>query len=485
MLQRGNAKYSWYWHGDALTPGVAATSDAPRIDERTAPTLPKIPVVPISWGEAQHLLSALKGREAPSTFKGGLPFPYHVGPGPASATLSVEMDQELGPIYDVVATLHGTTKPERRVLLGTHHDAWTFGGVDPGTGTTAMLEVAKGLGALARTGWRPARTISLAFWDAEELGLVGSTEYAEELKEDLQDELIMYVNIDMYMKGRFDPGGVPSLRDFVADVARDIPEGEGSVYEAWQRAELTRAPAASRPGDVGSFAPDLKPLGSGADFVPFQDHLGVPTMAIEYIGENGYGYGTYHTNYDSRAYVEQIADPGFVQGVQMARVLGTLAIRMSEATVVPFRFSHYATKLQDAIRSAEGWAKQAGMPLDVSGLRSRADGVANASKTLEAATDRRLSAGDLPTAALPALNDRLARMEQKLADDDGLADTKWYRHVFYGWNIYSLYDGQPFPGLAEALRVKDPARVAHEVGRIERALDRMKAELDAAAALLR
>jgi len=485
MLQRGNAKYSWYWHGDALTPGVAATADAPRIDEKTAPTLPKIPVVPISWGEAQHLLSALKGPEAPAAFKGGLKLDYHVGPGPAAAALSVDMDQQLGPIYDVVATLHGTMTPERTVLLGTHHDAWTFGGVDPGTGTTALLEVAKGLGALAKGGWRPVRSISLAFWDAEELGLVGSTEYAEELKQQLQDQLIMYVNIDMYMKGRFDPGGVPSLRDFVADVAKDVPEGDSTVFEQWQRSEFNRQPAASRRGDAAAFAPDLKPLGSGADFVPFQDHLGVPTMAIEYIGDNGYGYGTYHTNYDSRAYVEKIADPGFAQGVQIARVLGTMAIRMSEATVLPFRFSHYAAKLQDAIGSAEGWARDAGTSLDVSGLRTRAAAVAAASKALEDGIDRRLASGPPPAASLAALNDRLARMEQKLADDDGAPETKWYRHVFYGWNIYSLYDGQPFPGLAEALRVKDQARVAREAGRIERALDRMQAELDAAAALVR
>jgi N-acetylated-alpha-linked acidic dipeptidase len=484
MLQRGNAKYSWYWHGDPLTPGVAATAGAPRIDEKTAPTLPKIPVVPISWGEAQHLLSALKGPEAPAAFTGGLPFTYHVGPGPAAATLLVDMEQKLGPIYDVVATLRGSTTPERSVLLGTHHDAWTFGGVDPGTGTTAMLEVARSLGAMAKAGWRPARTISLAFWDAEELGLVGSTEYAEELRAQLQEQLIMYVNIDMYMKGRFDPGGVPSLRAFVADVAKDIPEGEGTVYDGWQRSEFSRRPAGAPRGDVASFSPDLKPLGSGADFVPFQDHLGVPTMAIEYIGDNGYGYGTYHTNYDSRAYVEQIADPGFHQGVQMARVLGTTAIRMSEATVLPFRFSHYATRLQEAIRSAEGWAKEAGAALDVSGLRTRAERVAAAATSLEAAIDRRLASGELPAAALPELNDRLARMEQKLADDEGAPETKWYRHGFYGWNIYAMYDGQPFPGLAEALRVKDDARVTREVGRIERALDRMKAEIEAAAALV-
>jgi N-acetylated-alpha-linked acidic dipeptidase len=485
MLQRGNAKYSWYWHGDALTPGVAAIPGAARIDQATAPTLPKIPVVPISWGEARHLLAALGGPEAPERFRGAIPLAYHLGPGPAAVSLTVDMDQGLGPIYNVVASVKGTATPERTVLLGTHHDAWTFGGVDPGTGATAMLEVARGLGALARTGWRPARTISLAFWDAEELGLVGSTEYAEEQRRSLQEQLVMYVNIDMYMKGRFDPGGVPSLRAFVTDVSRDIPQGEGTVFDAWQRSEWQRRPAAGRPPSVDAFSPELKPLGSGADFVPFQDHLGVPTLAIEFIGDNGYGFGTYHTNYDSRDYVEKVADPGFEQGVLMARVLGTMALRMSEATVLPFRFSDYAVKLQEAAGAAEGWARDAGTAVDVSGLRTRAGAVHTAAVRLEQAIERRLLADDLPGSVLPALNDRLARMEQRLTDDDGAAESKWYRHVFYGWNIYSLYDGQPFPGLAEALRVGDTGRVSHELGRIERALDRMKAELEAAAALVR
>ncbi len=485
MLQRGNAKYSWFWHGDALTPGVAATPEATRIDAAAAPTLPKIPVVPISWGEARHLLSALHGPDAPASFTGGVPITYRVGPGPAAATLSVDMEQAVGPIYDVVATLRGSATPERRILFGTHHDAWTFGGVDPGTGVTALLEVARGLGTLAKAGWRPSRSISLAFWDAEELGLVGSTEYAEDLRRELQEQLIMYVNIDMYMKGRFDPGGVPSLRDFVADVVKDVPDSETSVFARWQQSEFHRQPAAARHGDASAFSPDLKPLGSGADFVPFQDHLGVPTLAIEFIGDNGYGYGTYHTNYDSRAYVEAVADPGFQQGVLMTQVLGTMALRMSEATVLPFRFSHYARKLQDAIGAAEGWAKEAGASIDVTGLRTRAGAVAAAAGQLEAAIDRRLAAGDLPSDSLPALNDRLARMEQQLADDDGAPASRWYRHVFYGWNIYSLYDGQPFPGLAEALRLKDRVRVVHEVGRIERALDRMQAQLDAAAAVMR
>jgi N-acetylated-alpha-linked acidic dipeptidase len=327
-------------------------------------------------------------------------------------------------------------------MFGTHHDAWTFGGVDPGTGMAALLEVAKALGALARDGWRPSRTIDFAFWDAEEFGLIGSTEYAEEFRSTLQEQLIAYINTDMYMKGRFDPGGAPSLRAFVSEVVEDLP---------WNR--------------------NWKSLGSGADFVPFQDHLGVPALSIEFIGENGYGFGTYHSNFDSRAYVEKVADPDFTQGVVLSRVLGTLALRLSNAPILPFRFEDYAERLRQALAEIGGSAND-----------TRMAEIAAAATELSAAIDRRLDAnGD---GHFATLNDRLARLEQRLADDDGAPDRRWYRHVVYGWNIYSLYDGQMLPGLAEALRLHDEARVAHERGRVTRALDRMAAELKAALAEL-
>ncbi|MBC7895542.1 MAG: M28 family peptidase, partial [Cytophagaceae bacterium] len=389
MLQRGNAKMSWFFHGDPLTPGTPALPGATRLDPLTAPTLPRIPVVPLAWNEARHLLSALGGIEAPSAFRGALAAATRLGPGPARVRVDVQMHDTLRTITNVVATLRGVSQADRVVMLGGHHDAWTFGGVDPGTGAAALLEVARTLGTLAREGMRPARSIALAFWDAEEFGLTGSTEYVEQFRKTLQEELLLYVNTDMYMRGRFDPGGVPSLSAFVADVVKDVPDGASTVYDAWQASEWKRLPAARKQGDVSAFVPDLKPLGSGADFVPFQDHLGVPTMAIEFIGDNGYGYGTYHTNYDSRAYVEKIADPGFAQGVLMSRVLGTMALRMSQADVLPFRFSHYGTKLREAIASAEGWATEAGVAIDVAPLRTRAAAVAKASASLETALDAR------------------------------------------------------------------------------------------------
>jgi N-acetylated-alpha-linked acidic dipeptidase len=268
----------------------------------------------------------------------------------------------------------------------------------------------------------------------------------------------------MYMKGRFDPGGVPSLREFVTEVARDLP---GTITEVPDARALP-----------------WKSLGSGADFVPFQDHLGVPSLSIEFIGANGYGFGTYHSNYDSRAYVEQVADPGFKQGVAMVRVLGTLALRMSNAEVLPFRFADYAERLRQGLGELGGAVNDARIPVDVGAWFARVTEIAIVAANLEAAIDRRLASAAAP-GSFAALNDRLARLEQALTDDDGAPASRWYRHVFYGWNIYSLYDGQLFPGLAEALRLRDRARVQNESARITRALDRMHAELTAALASVR
>ncbi len=478
MPQRGNAKYSWFWHGDPLTPGAPAIEGVSRLDPAKAPTLPRVPVVAISWGEARHLLEALGEPVGPKGFQGGLPFTYRAGPGAVRARIAVDMDNRLRTIRNVLARVRGSQVPNRMVLLGGHHDAWTLGGVDPGTGAAALLEVVRGLGQLVAGGWRPKRTIGIAFWDAEEYGLIGSTEFAEHKRRELQEQLIAYVNTDMYMAGRFDAGGVPSLRDFLVDVAKDVPDLKGRVYDGWRASEWQRQPPERRRDGERAFEVDLKTLGSGADFVPFQDHLGVPSLSVEFIGANGYGFGPYHSSYDTRAYVERVADPGFRQGVVLARVLGTLAMRMAGADVLPFRFSHYGKKLDEAIdeigRSPQIYEIRKLVPGTIS---ERVGRMRRAAATLERAIDVGLASGRLPDARTSALNDRLARLEQLLCDDDADAAARWYRHVIYGWNIYSLYDGQPFPGLVDALRQRDPARVSHEVKRIERALERMHGEL--------
>jgi N-acetylated-alpha-linked acidic dipeptidase len=479
MLQRGNAKLSWFFHGDPLTPGVAATADAARLAPAEAPTLPRIPVLVIGWGEARHVLAALGGPVAPPSFRGGIPLEYRLGPGPATLRLDVEMDDGLRPVRNVVATLRGRSQGDRVVMLGGHHDAWTFGGVDPGTGAAALLEVARVLGLRARQGWRPERSIRIALWDAEEFGLIGSTEHAEHFRRELQEQLLLYVNTDMTLQGRFDPGGVPSLRAFVSAVARDVPASDGrSVLDAWT---ADKAPERERAGGL----PALKPLGSGADFVPFQDFLGVPTLSIEFVGANGYGFGTYHSNFDTRTYAMQAADPGFAQGAVLARTLATLAVRMANAEVLPFRYSDYAHDLLEGAQAA-ATSLQALRPAEASAigdaLAARALRVQAAARELEAVVDARLAAGALEGVETRALNDLLARAEQRLADDAGAPDRAWFRHVYHGWNIYSLYDGQPFPGLAEAVRRADAARIDIELGRIEGALERLAATLEEARA---
>jgi putative CocE/NonD family hydrolase len=484
--QSGNGKYSWFWHGDPLTPGVAATSDARALDPAGAPTLPKIPAVVLPYREAARILSRLEGPPVPSGFQGALPFTYRLGPGPVTVRLAVQMDAGRRPIRNIVGTIAGRD-PDRWILLGTHHDAWSFGGMDPGTGLSPAFEVARGLAALARAGWQPERSIKFAFWDAEEFGLVGSTEFAEALQAELREKAIVYINTDLTMRGRFDAGGTPSLRDFLVQVAKDVPHHDGgSVYERWRAEEWARQPLERRRrGDEG-FEVDLAALGSGADFVAFQDFLGLPTLQMEFDFEGS--YGPYHSNYDTRRYVERHVDPGFRVSQTLARVLGVAIMRLATDRVLPFRYSYYARKMEDFIDVAGGWAVDDNGRRRVAVSLSAARELAAQASRRAAEIETRLAAAASLAAAAPsrlrAVNDALVRLEQRLLDESEPAEKRWYRHVIYGWNIYSLYEGQPLPGLAEAIRVGDAGAVARETRRVEAALQRFNAGLDDVARLL-
>jgi N-acetylated-alpha-linked acidic dipeptidase len=486
QIQRGNSKYSWFWHGDPLTPGTAATPGSSALDPATAPTLPHIPVTAISWHEAAKILRRLEGPVVPEGFQGGLAFTYHVGPGPVEVRMAVEMDSARRPARNVIATLAGASRPDRMVILGNHYDAWTFGGVDPGSVTAIMLELARGFSAMQRAGWRPARSIMFAFWDAEEFGLVASTEFAEARERDLREGAVCYINSDMYMDGRFDAGGVPSLHDFMVEVARDIPDGARSLYDTWYEEEWQRqTPERRRAGKQG-FDVRLKALGSGADFVAFQDYLGLPTLSLEFDFEGS--FGAYHSNYDTRFYMERFGDPGFRRGTMLARVLGLTSLRLASADILPFRYSFYTDRIQEFLQDAEGWTRdENGVPfatLNLGGARALARTLSADTAALERKMDAALAAGALAESDLARLNDALARLEQTLLDEDEPADKRWYRHVVYGWNIYSLYDGQPLPGLAEAIRLRDESGIAREEARIEKALQRMLEGVKAASAIV-
>jgi hypothetical protein len=469
QLQRGNAKYSWFWHGDPLTPGVGATASAPRVAAGDAPTLPRIPVGVLAWHEARKIKDRLDG-----------------GATDVRVRLNVRMRDGLDTIRNVIARVPGARLADRGVLLGTHHDAWTFGGVDPGTGMAMLLEVARGLGALRRSGWQPLRTITLAFWDAEEYGLIGSTEHAEERARELREQVVLYVNSDLYTNGRFENGGTPSLRDFLVEVARDVPDGAGTVYDGWRSAEWAAQPPGRRARGADTFEVDLRNLGSGADFVAFQDFLGLPTLSLEFSATGGYGYGPYHSNYDTRFFVERVADPGFRRGALLAQVVGTVALRMGESQVLPYRFSHYAARLDAHLAEVPGWAQPADAPAlsdAIGSLRAAIRAMGNAARDVESGIDRTL-ASDSPRE--PArLNDLLARLEQRFLDERSPARDRWYRHVIFGWDIYALYAGQAFPGVAAALRVGDRAAALAELGAIAERVTRVTAGLREAAALVR
>ena len=485
--QSGNGKYSWFWHGDPLTPGVPATPSTKTLDPASAPTLPKIPAVVLSSREATKILSRLTGPPVPSGFQGALPFTYRVGPGPVTVRLAVQMDATRRPIRNVVGTIAGRD-PDRWILLGTHHDAWSFGGMDPGTGLAPTFEVARGLAALARTGWRPERTIKFAFWDAEEFGLVGSTEYAEALQTELREKALVYINTDLTMRGRFDAGGTPSLRDFLIQATKDVPHHDGaSVCERWRADEWTRQPIERRRRGPDSFEVELAALGSGADFVAFQDFLGVPTLQMEFDFEGS--YGPYHSNYDTRQYVERHSDPGFRVSQTLARVLGLSIMRLASEPVLPFKYVHYARKIGEFIDSAAGWAVddsgRVRVVTDLTTARALAREAVDTAAAIETRLAKHSGATTTDAPRLRPLNDALVRLEQRLLDESEPPDTRWYRHVIYGWNIYSLYEGQPLPGLAEAIRVGEPALVARETRRIEAALRRFNQGLDGIARLLR
>lgn len=416
FLQRGNAKYSWFWHGDPLTPGVAATEDATRLDPKSAPTLPKIPAAVLSWAAAEPILKHLA---------------RGVGPGPAVVDLDVAMTAGLRPIYDVLGRIEGKEEPDREVILGTHHDAWTFGGVDPGSSAAAVLELARALSELRKTGWQPRRSIVFAFWDAEEYGLVGSTEYAEDRAAELRERAVAYVNTDYYLAGPLKAGGSASLRDLVASVAG---------------------------GPV-----DLKPLGSGADFVPFQDYLGLPALSLEYGSDAS--YGSYHSAYDTRRWMASHGDPGWKTGVTLADTLGRTVLRLAQAEILPLRLSRTAEALS-------GYLDRLAPDPSLAVTRGKVAALAGAARTFES----RVTAG-LPAATRRAINDHLQRAETGFAVPDGAS---WYRHVVYGWDIYSLYSGDTLP----ALRKARGADFVRERLRLEAAIDGATRELQAATALL-
>ncbi|HUS11966.1 MAG TPA: M28 family metallopeptidase, partial [Pyrinomonadaceae bacterium] len=360
--QRGSVQFLSTAPGDPLTPGRPAKPGVPRLKMEEVTTLPRIPVQPISYGDARRLLEPLRGPVRPKGFQGGLPFPYHVGgTGYVRVHLKTVMDYQVRKIWNVISRIDGDEEKERWVIMGNHRDAWTFGAVDPNSGTTAMLEAARAFGTLLKKGWKPRRTIVLCSWDGEEYGLLGSTEWVEDNAVELKQKAVAYLNVDSAVSGsNFGVSSVPSMWKLIRGATRDVtdPKSGESVYKQWQdRAreqrpdpELTDAETGT---DTAIAEARIGALGSGSDFTPFLQHLGVPASDMGFGGD----YGVYHSAYDSFYWMSHFGDPNFVYHVAAAQLWGTVVMRLADAAGLPLDYRDYASQVREFFNEATRIAK--------------------------------------------------------------------------------------------------------------------------------
>ncbi len=506
--------------GDPLTPGVGATADAKRLSVKEAKSLAKIPVLPISYGDAQPLLAALKGPMAPAEWRGSLPIPYHVGPGPAKVHLKLEFNWDLKPVNDVIAKIPGSVAPDEWIIRGNHHDAWVNGAEDPVSGQSALLEEARSLGLLLKQGWKPRRTIIYAAWDGEEPMLLGSTEWVEAHADELRQHAAVYLNTDGNDRGLLGMGGSHSLEQFINGVARDIEDPETKM-SVWQRLQLSRIAEAKSADDRRELRQraDLRinALGSGTDFTGFLDHVGVATLDLGYGGEDE--QGIYHSIYDDFYWYTHFSDTDFVYGRAMSQTVGSSVMRLADAEILPFEFVDFADTVQKYTKELEklladkqeeisernqqldeGVFKATLDPrrptvapqreevpphLNFAPMQNAADALARSAERYRKALSKKQAAlGDIPAESLGQLNARLIETERSLTNNDGLPRRAWYKHLLYAPGVYSGYGVKTVPGVREGIEQKKYAEAEEEIGRVARALQAESAVIDSAAQLL-
>jgi N-acetylated-alpha-linked acidic dipeptidase len=523
-VQRGSVLDMPVQPGDPLTPNIGSSPGAPRIRVDQATSILKIPVLPVSWADAQPFLAALGGAVAPKAFRGGLPLTYHTGPGPARVRLVVRSDWTQAPLYDVIAVMRGSERPDEWVIRANHRDGWVFGAWDPLSGQSAMLEEAKAIGALAQAGWRPRRTIVYASWDGEEPGLLGSTEWAEQHAAELTAKAALYVNSDSNGHGVLRTDGSYSTQRLIDQVAAEVTDPETGVSVRERTIDLIAvrgaAPEASeaerRLARLASEGPDLPiaPLGSGSDYSPFVQHLGIASINLEYTGEEQQA-GVYHSQYDTFEHYARFGDPGFRYGVALAQTAGRLVLRAADADVAPLQFGDLAANidanlaelrtLADTMRersvstdrlldmNAFVLASDPSRPtlpppredavpqIDFSLLQAALDRL----RTSAAAYDQVLArTGPLSPARRAEVDRRLIGVEHALTDPRGLPGRPWYQHLIYAPGLLTGYGAKTLPGVREAIEGRRWAEAADYIARTAQALDAASLKIDQAAALL-
>jgi N-acetylated-alpha-linked acidic dipeptidase len=472
-VQRGSVLDMPLYPGDPLSPGWASEKGSKRLSMAEAKSLMKIPVLPISYADAQPILEQLTGAVAQREWRGALPITYHVGPGPTRVHIKTDYDWSTRPLYDVVATIPGSEAPDQWVIAGNHHDAWVNGADDPISGAIALMETARSLASLQKLGWKPKRTIKIALWDGEEFGLLGSTEWAEKHQDELKQKAVAYLNSDSSAKGWLHVSGSHTLEDFAAEVAGAVPQPGDNTNLA--DASLHHPPS----DDADEPTPSAKKktsftigaLGAGSDYVAFLDFLGVASMNAGFGGQTK--SGIYHSVYDSIYWYTHFSDGTFVDGRALSQYTATALLRLADSSVLPFEFGHFASTVTSYLEEIQKEAKAKGQSLDFAALTKQLETLKqNGDKydTLLAATMRK---GSVDSARASAVNGALMRTERALTRSEGLPNREWYKHQIYAPGFYTGYGVKTVPGVREAVDSKDWPLAQKEAAVVEQCLAQM------------
>jgi N-acetylated-alpha-linked acidic dipeptidase len=520
-VQRGSVQDSSVFMGDPLTPGIGATEDAKRLPIKEAQSLTKIPVLPISYADAQPLLEAIGGPVAPKEWRGGLAITYRMGPGPAKVHLKVFSNWDMKPLYDVIGKIPGSTFPDEWVIRGNHHDAWVNGAEDPISGMVTVLEEARSMGELLKQGWKPKRTIIYCAWDGEEPGLLGSTEWVETHVDDLRKHAVMYVNSDSNSRGFLDLEGSHTLEHFINDVARDVqdPETKLSVWKRAQLHDIANASSTDERRDVRD-RHDLRldMLGGGSDHAPFINFAGIASLGIGFGGED-HG-GIYHSIYDDFYWYTHFSDYNFVYGRALSQTGATAIMRMADADLLPFQFADFADDVKMYVREVEKFAnqqrdeiqernlkilegayeasadpretwvapKKEDIPphLNFAPLDNAVENLTRSATEYQKVLDRVSANGGavLASTSLTEVNALLIQSERKLTTPEGLPGRFWYKHELYAPGTYTGYAAKAIPAVRENLEQKKWKEAEEAAARVAQVLDNETALITAAAAKL-
>ncbi|MGD0307570.1 MAG: transferrin receptor-like dimerization domain-containing protein, partial [Candidatus Acidiferrales bacterium] len=517
-VQRGSVMDTDY-PGDPLTPGVGATIDAKRLPISEAKTITKIPVLPISWADAQPLLKALDGPVAPNEWRGALGQTYHIGPGPARVHLKVTSNWDIKPIYDVIATLHGSDPDAQWVIRGNHHDAWVNGADDPISGQAEMLEEARELGALHKQGWTPKRTIIYCAWDGEEPGLLGSVEWVETHLAELREHAIVYFNSDSNERGHFGLGGTQDLQDVISAVARDIddPETHMTVFERTRLSAIAEAKNAEERSAVRSSSNlEMYALGDGSDFASFQDYAGISTADMAFGGEDD--ADQYHSIYDDFYWYTHFVDTDFAYGRALAQTQGTTVLRIADADLVPMNYvpqveaiTKYESELESLLKDKQEEITERNLELKEGVFTATADPkktfvpppaepvppymnftpLKNAVATLKVSADRYAKAlaafqavGSQPTStqALATVNTDILQVSRLFLNEKGLPERPWFKNQVYAPGAYTGYGAKPIAAVREYMDEKKWSDAEAQIPMVASVLVKVAGGIDKAAA---